>query len=49
MGVIAYNKADYVLTEIEINDAMDSRIECIALTSEAFNNLEKEFLYCVNG
>jgi G3E family GTPase len=49
MGVIAYNKADNVLTEIEIDDALDSRIECIAMTSEAFNHLEKEFLYCVNG
>jgi G3E family GTPase len=49
MGVIAYNKADGVLTEIEIDDALDSRIECIAMTSEALNHLEKEFLYCVNG
>ncbi|MBQ0719556.1 MAG: GTP-binding protein [Gammaproteobacteria bacterium] len=47
-GVIAYNKADNVLTEIEIDDAMDSRIECIAMTNEPLNDLEQNFLSCLN-
>lgn len=47
-GVIAYNKADNVLTEIGIDDAMDSRIECISMTNEPLSELEQQFLYCLN-
>ena len=46
-GVIAYNKADNVLTEIDIDDAMDSRIECIATTDKPFTSLEPALLTCL--
>lgn len=47
-GVIAYNMADNVLTEIGVDDAIDSRIECIAMSSEPLNDLEQKFLSCLN-
>lgn len=48
-GIIAYNKADTVLTEIEVDEAFDSRIECIDLVNSAFDNLEQELLNCINS
>ena len=48
-GVIAYNKADNVLTEYEIDDAMDSRIECITMTKKLLNKLEEQLLACLNN
>lgn len=47
-GVIAYNMADNVLTEIGVDDAMDSRVECIAMPDEPLNDLEQKFLSCLN-
>jgi hypothetical protein len=48
-GIIAYNKADSVLTEIEVDETFDSRIECIDLVDSAFENLEQELLHCLNS
>jgi G3E family GTPase len=47
-GIIAYNQADAVLTEIEVDEAFDSRIECIDLVNSAFDNLEQELLDCLS-
>ena len=46
-GVIAYNKADSVLTETNLDDCMDSRIECISRESGALETLEEKLLDCV--
>jgi G3E family GTPase len=48
-GIIAYNKADSVLTEIEVDETFDSRIECIDLVDSAFENLQQELLHCLNS
>ena len=48
-GVIGYNKADNVLTEFGIDDAMDSRIECIAMEGDFLDELEEKLLSCVNA
>ncbi|MDY6828882.1 MAG: GTP-binding protein [Pseudomonadota bacterium] len=46
-GVIAYNKADHVLTETELDNCMDSRIECIGTNRRLFETLEEALLACV--
>ena len=46
-GVIAFNKADNVLTENTLDEAMDSRIECISADKQDFELLEKTLLECV--
>ena len=48
-GVITYNIADNVLTEYEIDDAMDSRIECITMKNELPNDLEQKLLACLTN
>ena len=46
-GIIAYNQADTVLTEIEVDETFDSRIECIDLVNSAFDNFEQKLLDCL--
>jgi G3E family GTPase len=48
-GIIAYNQADTVLTEIEVDETFDSRIECIDLVHSAFDNLEQKLLDCLSA
>jgi len=48
-GVIAYNKADSVLTETHLDDCMDSRIECISREARALETLEEKLLDCVKA
>jgi G3E family GTPase len=46
-GITAYNKADNVLTEAELDDSMDSRIECISSNRLSLETLEDALLACV--
>lgn len=46
-GISAYNKADDVLTEAELDDCMDSRIECISSDRQSLETLEEALLDCV--
>lgn len=46
-GIAAYNKADEVLTETGLDDALDSRIECISADRTALETLEAALLDCV--
>jgi G3E family GTPase len=46
-GISAYNKADNVLTEAELDDSMDSRIECISTDRRSLETLEAALLACV--
>lgn len=46
-GITAYNKADGVLTEFELDDCLDSRIECISTDSEVLTHLETALFDCV--
>lgn len=46
-GVTAYNKADNVLTDLELDDCLDSRIECISTDPHSFESLETSLLDCV--
>ncbi|NHN38181.1 GTP-binding protein [Pseudomaricurvus alcaniphilus] len=46
-GITAYNKADNVLTEAELDDSMDSRIECISSDRCSLESLEDALLACV--
>lgn len=46
-GIVAYNKADNVLTEAELDDSLDSRIECINADRHSFEVLEDALLDCV--
>lgn len=46
-GITAYNKADNVLTERLLDDSLDSRIECISLTTSSLDYLEDALLDCV--
>lgn len=48
-GIIAYNQADTVLTEIEVDETFDSRIECIDLVNSAFDNFEQKLLDCLSA
>lgn len=45
-GIIGFNMVDDVLTEISLDDSMDSRIEIIAEDPARFNGLEKQLLAC---
>lgn len=46
-GIAAFNKADDVLTETELDEAMDSRIECISADQLALEGLQQALLDCV--
>lgn len=46
-GIAAYNKADNVLTHTELDDCLDSRIECISADRAALEQLEQALLDCV--
>lgn len=46
-GITAYNKADDVLTAAELDDSMDSRIECISSDERSLQTLEAALLDCV--
>ncbi|CAA0112400.1 CobW family GTP-binding protein [Zhongshania aliphaticivorans] len=46
-GITAYNKADGVLTEFELDDCLDSRIECISTDPEVLALLETALFDCV--
>ncbi len=46
-GIFAYNKADEVLSEYEIDDTMDSRIECIAMSRAPLDQLEQKIVSCI--
>ncbi len=46
-GVNAYNKADNILTKTELDDSMDSRIECISADRHALSALDDALLDCV--
>jgi G3E family GTPase len=45
-GVVAFNKVDGVLTELMLDETMDSRIELIADKEEHLSNFENEILKC---
>lgn len=45
-GIIGFNKVDDVLTEISLDDSLDSRIEIIAEDPAKFSGLEKQLLTC---
>lgn len=47
-GIIAYNKVDDVLTEIELDEALDSRLECIGTDRQSLRLLEKALLACTS-
>lgn len=47
LGVAAFNKADHVLTVAELDDCMDSRIECISTNKDSLETMEDELLGCV--
>ena len=47
VGVMAYNKADNVLTELVLDDCMDSRIECISSDIQSLESLQENLLDCV--
>ncbi len=47
-GVFAYNLVDGILTEMVLDDAMDSRIELIGVKQERWDALECELLACVD-
>ncbi|CAA0090012.1 Zinc-binding GTPase YeiR [Zhongshania aliphaticivorans] len=46
-GIVTYNKADGVLSEAELDDSLDSRIECISIEKSALDQLEKDLFDCV--
>lgn len=43
-GIVAFNKADGVLTETEFDDSLDSRIECICTDKTVLESLEADLL-----
>ncbi|NIB40404.1 GTP-binding protein [Pseudomaricurvus alkylphenolicus] len=45
-GIIAFNKADGVLTESQLDDSLDSRIECIGTDRALLESLEAKLLDC---
>lgn len=47
LGITAFNKADDVLTESELDDSIDSRIECITANKYSLETLETALLDCV--
>lgn len=46
-GIIAFNKADEVLTQMELDDCLDSRIELICADKAILAELEPTLLECV--
>jgi len=46
-GVIAYDKADNVLSETELDNSLDSRLECISADKHALEYLEEAVIACV--
>lgn len=46
-GVVGFNKVDDVLTEIPLDDSMDSRIELISDSPDVFEGLEQALLDCI--
>lgn len=48
-GVIGFNIADEVLTEMNLDDALDSRIELIADDSSWFDEFEQALLSCISS
>lgn len=46
-GVIGYNKVDNVLTQVSLDDAMDSRIELISTDTQILHELENALLECI--
>ena len=46
-GITAYNKADDVLTEVPLDECMDSRVECISADPAVFEGMEAALLNCV--
>jgi G3E family GTPase len=46
-GIVAYNKADDVLTESQLDDCLDSRIECISSNKQSLENLEDALFDCI--
>ncbi|MDJ0877882.1 MAG: GTP-binding protein [Halieaceae bacterium] len=46
-GVAAFNKSGDVLTQVELDDCMDSRVECIGRNEQALSGLEDALLDCV--
>ncbi|WP_372879355.1 CobW family GTP-binding protein [Spongiibacter marinus] len=46
-GITAYNKADGVLTEVTLDECMDSRVECISADPAVFEGMEAALLNCV--
>lgn len=48
-GVVGYNKVDGVLSSVDLDDAMDSRVELITRDVAPLDELENAFLKCVVG
>lgn len=48
-GIVAYNQADQVLTQATLDDALDSRLECISAEPASFDDLETALLACVTN
>ena len=46
-GVAAFNKSGDVLTQFELDECLDSRMECIGRSEQALSNLESALLDCV--
>ena len=46
-GVVSYNKVDSVLTEMALDDTLDSRIELISKEKSTFISFEKSLLDCM--
>ncbi len=46
-GVAAFNKSGDVLTRLELDDCLDSRMECIGRNEQALSGLESALLDCV--
>lgn len=45
--MIVTTKADNVLTDLELDDCLDSRIECISASRHSLEGLENALLDCV--
>jgi hypothetical protein len=45
-GVVAFNKVDGVLTELMLDETMDSRIELIADKEASLSSFENQILEC---
>lgn len=47
-GIVGFNKVDDILTEVMLDDTMDSRIELISTDSTVFEGLQEKLLSCIN-